>query len=182
MATVGLMSSGHEQRGGHGRAHARSRSEPVTQGPDQPLAPADPLAFGSLLGGMTTLIGTPPNILVSDALRTAGLEPFGLLDFRPVGLHGPARGRVYMVLLGRTAIARSQRLPSGWPAPAGPDLDLVDLYRLGERLFRARIPHSSVSIGQTLAESGLRQDFELSVIALESRGEIQRLARARISS
>ena len=45
-----------------------------------------PLAFGSLLGGMLTLIGTPPNILVSDALRVAGLEPFSLLDFLPVGL------------------------------------------------------------------------------------------------
>jgi di/tricarboxylate transporter len=45
-----------------------------------------PLALGSLLGGLTTLIGTPPNLLVSDALTEYGLEPFQLLDFTPVGL------------------------------------------------------------------------------------------------
>ena len=45
-----------------------------------------PLAFGSLLGGLTTMIGTPPNILVSEALRTHGLTPFGLFDFTPVGV------------------------------------------------------------------------------------------------
>jgi di/tricarboxylate transporter len=45
-----------------------------------------PLAFGSLLGGLTTLIGTPPNILVSDALQEYGLQPFQLLDFAPVGV------------------------------------------------------------------------------------------------
>jgi di/tricarboxylate transporter len=54
-------------------------------------------------------------------------------------------------------------------AGEGEDLDLVKLYRLGERLFRARVPVGSPLIGQTLADSGLRQDFELSVIGLERR-------------
>jgi di/tricarboxylate transporter len=129
-----------------------------------------PLAFGSLLGGMTTLIGTPPNILVSDALRVAGLEPFSLLDFTPVGLVALVGGIAYTVLLGR------RLLPDRSPverlvATADPDEELVDLYGLGERLFRARIPYGSPLIGKTLAESGLRQEFELSVIALERRGE-----------
>jgi di/tricarboxylate transporter len=48
---------------------------------------------------------------------------------------------------------------------------LVNLYRLGERLYRARIPAASPLIGQALAESNLREDFELSVIALERRGK-----------
>ena len=45
-----------------------------------------PLAYGCLLGGLTTLIGTPPNLLVSFALQDAGLEPFQLFDFTPVGM------------------------------------------------------------------------------------------------
>ena len=45
-----------------------------------------PLAFGSLLGGVTTLIGTPPNLLASDALQEAGLAPFKLFDFTPIGV------------------------------------------------------------------------------------------------
>jgi di/tricarboxylate transporter len=133
-----------------------------------------PLAFGSLLGGMTTLIGTPPNILVSDALRMAGLEPFSLLDFAPVGLVVLVLGVAYMAFIGL------RLLPDRTPAErlagaAGPDADLVDLYRLGERLFRARVPAGSPLIGRTLAESGLRQDFDLSLIALE-RGKGTSLA------
>jgi di/tricarboxylate transporter len=125
-----------------------------------------PLAFGSLLGGMITLIGTPPNILVSDALRQAGLEPFSLLAFAPVGLVALALGVVYMILFGWRLLpdrSPAERLA----AVAGPDEELVDLYRLGERLFRARVPFGSPLIGQTLAESGLRQDFDISVISLE---------------
>ncbi|MCK4801368.1 MAG: anion permease, partial [Anaerolineales bacterium] len=44
-----------------------------------------PLAFASLLGGLNTLIGTPPNILISESLRDAGLAPFEMFDFTPVG-------------------------------------------------------------------------------------------------
>ena len=131
-----------------------------------------PLAFGSLLGGMTTLISTPSNILVSDALRAADLEPFGLLDFAPVGLTALIVGVLYMALVG-------YRLLPDRPATehlseaAGPDAELVDLYRLGERLFRARIPASSPLIGKTLAESRLREDFGLSAIALTRKGHAQ---------
>jgi di/tricarboxylate transporter len=127
-----------------------------------------PLAFGSLLGGMVTLIGTPPNILVSDALRAAGYEPFSLLDFAPVGLAALALGVVFVALVGR------RLLPTSTPAErlamaAGADIDLVDYYRLGERLFRARVPAGSPLIGRKLADSGLREDFELMVIGLETR-------------
>ena len=44
-----------------------------------------PLAYGALLGGATTLIGTPPNIIVSDLLREQGLTPFGFFDYTPIG-------------------------------------------------------------------------------------------------
>ncbi len=128
-----------------------------------------PLAFGSLLGGMLTLIGTPPNILVSDALRMAGYEPFTLLAFAPVGLAALVLGVVYMATVGMRILP--DRTPSELLAKAaGPDADLIDLYRLGERLFRARIPAGSPLIGQRLAQSGLREDFDLSVIAMERWG------------
>ena len=129
-----------------------------------------PLAYGSLLGGMVTLIGTPPNILVSDALRLAGLEPFRLLDFAPVGIVILVIGILYMVFVGRRFLP--DRTPAERLADAAvPDADLVDLYRLGERLFRARIPARSPLIGKSLADSGLRQDFELSVIGFERRDQ-----------
>lgn len=169
MAAVGIMSGVMNNVGATAvlMPAVVSMSRRVRVNPSRLLLP---LAFGSLMGGMTTLIGTPPNILVSDALRTAGLEPFSLFDFAPVGLTVLVVGTVYMVLIGR------RLLPDRSPAEqlaevAGPEVDLVDFYRLGERLFRARIPYGSLLIGETLAESGLRQDFELSVIGIERRGE-----------
>ncbi|MBT8363689.1 MAG: anion permease, partial [Deltaproteobacteria bacterium] len=60
-----------------------------------------PLAYGSLLGGLTTQIGTPPNILVTDALRDAGLKSFTFFDFTPVGLAVMFSGIAFMTFIGR---------------------------------------------------------------------------------
>jgi di/tricarboxylate transporter len=169
MATVGLMSGVMNNVGATAvlLPAVVSISRRLRANPSRLLMP---LAFGSLLGGMTTLIGTPPNILVSDALRMAGLEPFSLFDFAPVGLAAMVAGLAYMLLVGQRLLP--DRDPAALLATAtGPGEDLSDLYRLGERLFRGRVPHGSPLIGQTLAESGLRQNFELSVIAIERRGE-----------
>jgi di/tricarboxylate transporter len=129
-----------------------------------------PLAFGSLLGGMTTLIGTPPNILVSDVLSQAGYEPFSLLDFAPIGLVALVLGVIYMALIGLRRLPEQTAVEM--MASTGEHVDLVDSYRLGERLFRARIPAGSRLVGQRLAESGLREEFDLTVIGLERRGKL----------
>ncbi len=60
-----------------------------------------PLAYGSLLGGLTTQIGTPPNILVTDALRDAGFKAFTFFDFTPVGLIVMSSGIAFMTFIGR---------------------------------------------------------------------------------
>jgi di/tricarboxylate transporter len=129
-----------------------------------------PLAFGSLLGGMMTLIGTPPNILASDALRMAGLEPFSLLDFAPVGVPALILGVAFTALVGRRLLPE-RAAAERFGAAIGPDEELVDLYRLGERVFRARVPAGSPLIGQTLISCGLREDFELSVVGLQRQGK-----------
>jgi di/tricarboxylate transporter len=79
-------------------------------------------------------------------------------------------GVLFVALVGRRLLP--ERTPGErLAAAAGPDADLVDLYHLGERLFRARVPAGSPLIGLRLAESDLRQDFELSVIGLERQGK-----------
>ncbi len=130
-----------------------------------------PLAFGSLLGGMTTLIGTPPNILVSDVLHQMGYEPFSLLSFAPVGLVALVLGVIYMAIAGLRSLPE-QTATERMAAAAGPQVDLVDSYRLDERLFRARIPAGSELVGKRLAESSLREEYELSVIGLERQGKV----------
>src|SRR5690606_34382689 len=67
------------------------------------LAPGQvlmPLAFGTILGGMTTLIGTPPNLIVSGFRAEAGLGHFALFDFAPVGAAAAVLGVAFVALVG----------------------------------------------------------------------------------
>jgi di/tricarboxylate transporter len=129
-----------------------------------------PLAFGSLLGGLTTLIGTPPNILVSDALRDYGLRPFQMFDYTPVGLVVMLAGVAFMALIGR------HLLPVRDPAKefAGTNqIDLEQLYDLRERLFVIPLSPNSVLPGKTLAESRLGSALGLNVIGIIRNGQTQ---------
>lgn len=122
-----------------------------------------PLAYGSLLGGLTTQIGTPPNILVTDALRDAGKETFAFFDFTPVGLVIMTAGIAFMVLVGRHMlpdrdVARdTARIKNGELAPG---------YELQERMFAVRIPRISVLIGKTLAETRIGSVLGLHVLGI----------------
>jgi di/tricarboxylate transporter len=124
-----------------------------------------PLAFGTILGGMATLL-TTTNIVVSSVLRDEGLAGYGLLDFAPLGLPLVAAGILYMAIVGWRLLPvqsgahhlRAAGLEEG---------DLPSIYRLGERLIRARIPAGSSLVGKTLGQSNLRQDFRLNLVAIE---------------
>ncbi len=125
-----------------------------------------PLAFGSLLGGMTTLIGTTPNILISGALQERGLEPFAMFDFTPVGLAVLAAGIGYMLLLGRRLLPDRQRREERQ--------DLEGLYELDSVLFTLSTPSDSPLMGRTLAESHLGSALGLNVLAIERDGRTLR--------
>jgi len=127
-----------------------------------------PLAFGSLLGGSATLF-TTTNIVVSGILKSSGYPGFGVLDFLPVGLPIVVVGIAYMVLFGR------RLLPEEKPTERSEvlrqaEMDLLSTYKLGERLFRARIPAGSQLTGCRLSDSALREKYRLNVVAIE-RGE-----------
>ena len=103
----------------------------------QPAQLLMPLAFGCLLGGLSTLIGTPPNLLVSDALRDAGLEPFRMFDFAPFGIVLLVVGIAYMVLVGRRLLPRVDPAQQLQPLSGR---KLEQLYDLSERISVLRIP------------------------------------------
>jgi di/tricarboxylate transporter len=127
-----------------------------------------PLAIGALLGGLTTLIGTPPNILVSDALRDANLEPFGLFDFAPVGIFVLLAGLLFMVFVGR------RLLPHRDPTreiTSGEEDSIEEVYDLRERLLTLRIPPDSMLAGMSLEESQLGRTLGLNVIAIIRNGQ-----------
>ncbi len=128
-----------------------------------------PLAFGALMGGMTTLIGTPPNILASDALRAYNLDPFDFFDFLPVGSVILISGIVYMVVLGRRLLP-TRNLGKEFGES---EREFRQVFGLQERLFITRIPFRSTLIGKTLAQSRLEGTLGLNVIGLIRDGATQ---------
>ncbi len=131
-----------------------------------------PLAFASLLGGLTTLIGTPPNILVSDALRSSGLPPFRFFDFTPTGLVVMLTGIAFMTLVGRHLLPN--RDPVGEFTDTQ-DIDLDQIYGLSQRVSVVRVPAQSTLAGKTLAESRLGSALGLNLIGIIRNGQTQRL-------
>jgi di/tricarboxylate transporter len=123
-----------------------------------------PLAFGTILGGMATLL-TTTNIVVSGLLRDANLPGFTLMEFAPIGIPLTLAGILYMVLWGR------KLLPDQSPAQRHEDdresSDLLNTYQLSERLVRAVVCKRGSLDSITLAKSGLREKYHLNVIAVQ---------------
>lgn len=128
-----------------------------------------PLAYASVVGGLLTLIGTPPNIVVSNKLAEAGFKPFSFFSFTPVGLVAVGIAIGFMVLVGRRLLpARAPQAPG--QAAGGESLSLAELaqaYRLPDNLFRLRVRMSSSLIGKTLAEANLAGTFGVNVIGVQ---------------
>ena len=119
-----------------------------------------PLAYGALLGGLTTLIGTPPNILVNQAVVGFGFAPFGFFDYALVGIPVMLAGIAFMVLVGR------HLLPKRDITKETAEADLGMIFDFQERLFFVRISEDSALTGRTLASSRLGAALGLNVLAI----------------
>ena len=120
-----------------------------------------PLSFSSLLGGNMTLIGTPANILGANILIERDLESFGFFDFVPMGLIVFAVGIAYMAGLGRHLL----------PVRQSPEDPEVFLRHLRDYLSEAQVVPESRLVGETLKESALGADYDVTVISIIRSGE-----------
>jgi di/tricarboxylate transporter len=132
-----------------------------------------PLAFGSLLGGMATLL-TSTNIVASSLLQDQGLRGFGLLDFAPLGLPLLVAGIGYMALWG-IRLLPEQTMGEVLLTESNGEGDLIDIFRLADRLFRAKVPRGSYLVGRPLSESTFREAYNLNVVAMEREGTLNLL-------
>lgn len=128
-----------------------------------------PLAIAALIGGMLTLIGTPPNLVVNRALIDAGLVGFGLFDFSVIGgvilvcaiayVLGPGRG--LLPRGGDEPVSKRQRLH-----------EMAEAYGIRDGLHRLRVRADSALVGKTVGDVGLRRFHGLAVIAVERQGRL----------
>ena len=114
-----------------------------------------PMAFGSLLGGLMTLIGTSPNIIVSQMREQITGEPFRMFDFTPVGLG--------LALAGVVFLAFGYRL---LPPPRKAAASMDAAFRIGGYTAEARVPPDSPSVGKTVAELEALGEGEASVATI----------------
>ena len=135
-----------------------------------------PLAYGSLLGGLTTLVGTPPNLLIAGQLADAGEDSFGMFDFAPVGVGALMAGTLFIAIIGRLFLPKETRVLGEKPRS---QRNLRQQYGLQERTFMLKIPYNSILAGKSLAASRIGSAVGLIVVALDRRGRIEALPSAK---
>ena len=127
-----------------------------------------PLAFASSLGGMLTLIGTPPNLVIQESLVEAGYEPLGFFSFFPIGIICIIVGIIVLLPLSRTILYKkkgSGNIKNGRSKTLD---ELVSEYKLDNTLRRYRITQGSKINGKTVAELNLRSKYGLTILEIRN--------------
>ena len=130
-----------------------------------------PLAYSTLLGGLMTLIGTPPNLLVSESLVQGGHAPFALFDFTPIGGAVMVIGVLFVVFVGRFLLPKI----GGKRDRHVSQRSLRSRYKLQERTFMMHVPMDSVLVGKTLADSRIGASTGLIILSLLRGGRSETL-------
>lgn len=130
-----------------------------------------PLAFASSMGGMMTLIGTPPNLVIQNALTSAGFPPLSFFSFLPVGLICVAVGTLVLMPLSKWFLSkRGQREEDD--VHSGKSLkQLVKEYGLSSNLFRLKVVGGSRLYGKTIIELDIRRKYGLNILEVR-RGDV----------
>ena len=129
-----------------------------------------PLAFGSLLGGMTTLIGTPPNIIIATFRQQSAGIPFRMFDFTPVGFGVVLAGVLFVSLVGWRPIPQRKGQTSR-----------EDLFKIQDHISEVRIPEQSKVLGKSLYELEKMTEGDVTVVGSLTRAAIYGDVRASMT-
>lgn len=128
-----------------------------------------PLSFGTILGGLVTLIGTPPNIIIATYRGRATGEPFGMFDFTPVGAATAVTGLLFITFIGWRLIPRSRRVLASQE----------EVFRIEDYVAEAKISEDSDSIGRSVGDmDDLAREQDVVIIGI-IRGNLRIFAAAR---
>ncbi|MBE6238259.1 MAG: sodium-coupled transporter [Bacteroidales bacterium] len=134
-----------------------------------------PLAFASSMGGMMTLIGTPPNLIVSDTLQNSGYTPLSFFSFLPVGLIVLAVGIVYLLPATKMLAPKEKQTKK----KTGKSLkELVNEYGISSTLFRVHVKDASSGvIGKTVAGLNVYREYGINVLEVRRSSGQNRFVR-----
>ena len=118
-----------------------------------------PIAFGSLLGGLTTMMGTPPNIIIALARSEYAGEPFRLFDFTPVGCAVACTGILFISLVGWRLLPRRKGQES-----------LDELFHIDDYTTEVSVTKNSTIAGSRIADLARFKDIEINIIGI-ARGK-----------
>ena len=123
-----------------------------------------PLSFATILGGMITLIGTPPNIVIAEYRGSVMGEPYRMFDFAPVGLAVAIVGVAYVALIGWRLI----------PVARGKHNMAKELFELGDYVAEVKVPEESAATGQQVRDlDEITREHDVEIIGLVRRGKRQ---------
>ncbi|MBI1296752.1 SLC13 family permease [bacterium] len=130
-----------------------------------------PLSFGALFGGMLTLLGTPPNLAVSNELVANGMEPFGFFAFTPFAAIALVAGIAFIATFGRRLLPDRESMDNDHEAQAdAPTLEeLAHTYHLPDQLFTLRVRRPSPLVGKTLGESEIGAAYRVNVLEVQTQ-------------
>ncbi|WP_155987955.1 SLC13 family permease [Gorillibacterium massiliense] len=126
-----------------------------------------PLAFASSFGGMLTLIGTPPNLVIQDTLVNAGYKGLGFFPYTPIGLISLAAGITSMLILRRFLPKNEEG--AGKKRHGRSLKELARKYQLSQNLYRVEVSMESPIVGKTLLALDISARFDLNVIEIRRK-------------
>ena len=125
-----------------------------------------PIAFASSMGGMMTLIGTPPNLVIQNTLTEAGFQPLEFFSFLPVGLICVGVGTLVLIPLSKYFLSKTGTKEKQRGYKNKSLNDLAAEYQLGDHLFRMHVAPHSPLIGKTAAEADIRNRYDLNILEI----------------
>ena len=133
-----------------------------------------PLAFASSMGGMMTLIGTPPNLVIQDALVSAGYPELSFFSFLPVGLVCVAVGTLVLMPLSKWILGKRGGTDNEGNRKTKSLNQLIREYGLSDNLFRLKVVSGSLLKGKTIIELDVRKKYGVNILEVRRSDSSQK--------